>query len=48
MKNNYKNPTIIIEELEKVDVLLISEQTDNQHIGSQTIIKRNFSVEDLL
>lgn len=41
MKNIYENPIITVEILEKVDVLLDSEQTDNRHIKSSDLIKRD-------
>ncbi len=47
MKNKYEKPIIIVEEIDKVDVLLISEQTDNKHIGSEKII-HSFIIEDIL
>lgn len=47
MKNKYEKPNIIIAEIDKVDVLLISEQTDNKHIGSEEII-HSFVIEDIL
>lgn len=48
MKINYEKPIIKIEEFERVDILLISEQTDNKHIGSKMLIDRNFNLESIL
>lgn len=48
MKNYYKKTILTIEELEKIDVLLDSNQTDNMHVDSQDIIDHEFSLEKLL
>lgn len=48
MKNYYKKPIITVEELEKADVLLVSEQTDNTFVRSEDLVKENFSADSLL
>ncbi len=48
MKKQYFKPEIKVELLSKADVLLKSEQTDNNYVQSQSIFNDNFSVESIL
>ena len=48
MKNQYFKPELNVELLSKSDVLLTSEQTDNNYVQSQSIFNDSFSVESIL